>query len=288
MKVKIMDYKLKLVFLIILIISIALSIVQIESTKSIGGTGSHRFISGSNVDCIMCHSADADFDMNLSQIELLNTHKRAAANNNYTTYLQVGGISYDPVAGIISTNVDSDNSGSYDTWIWNGAVWEYNNIEKLYDLDFDKNDIIEGSEMCRFCHNLELMGINTAASEVHTVGIRYCDDDRCHGNIANQYNSYLLFTDAGNNVTNAGKILSDSNVHGTFYNVASNIDSNNSIFFKSYGQVPGNAAHGNVNNISGSPYTCLGCHSYMDVIGSNASNAPFNHSDTNPPKGRYN
>jgi hypothetical protein len=95
-------------------------------------------VSGKDVDCIVCHRYDAFDDMNTSQKLVLEAHKRAAGNKNYTTYLEVGGISYDP-AGLIYSKVDSDNNGTSDTWIWNGSMWVYNNTARLYDLDLDNS-----------------------------------------------------------------------------------------------------------------------------------------------------
>lgn len=195
----------KLILYLILISSIIALISQTPVMQAVG-RGQHTFISGRNVDCVECHRFDAYMDMNSSQTLALEAHKRAAGNKNYTTYLQVGGISYDP-AGFIYTNVDSDNSGTNDIWVWNGSVWVYNNTFRLYDLDLDQNGVIDGAEICKLCHNLELMGVSTAVSEVHTVGTRYCDDDRCHGNRAKQYNSYLLFQGGSKNMTAAGAIF---------------------------------------------------------------------------------
>ncbi len=276
----------KLILYLMLISSIIAVFSQTPMIKAVG-RGQHTFISGRNVDCVECHRFDAYMDMNSSQTLVLEAHKRAAGNKNYTTYLQVGGTSYDP-AGIIYTNVDSDSNGANDIWIWNSSVWFYNNTARLYDLDLNKDGSIEGAEICKLCHSLELMGVSNAASEVHTVGTRYCDDDRCHGNRANQYNSYLLFQNGRINVATAGAIISGKNVHGTFYNDLSDRDSNHSVFFRSYGQLPGNAAPGDGINVSLSPFTCLGCHSYINITGSIEPGAKFDHSNTSQQKGRYN
>ncbi len=275
----------KLILYLILISSIIAMLSQTPLMQAVG-RGQHAFISGRNVDCVECHRIDAFMDMNSSQTLVLDAHKRAAGNKNYTTYLQVGGINYDP-AGFIYTNVDSDNSGMNDTWVWNGSVWVYNNTFRLYDLDLDQNGVIEGAEICKLCHNLELMGVNATVSEVHTVGIRYCDDDRCHGNRAKQYNSYLLFTEGRNDLTGTGRIISNNSVHGSFYNIAAGTDSNNPYFFHSYGVAPGNAVSGNIMNVSMSSYICLGCHSYMNVSGNITSGNQFNHSNPNPSRSRY-
>lgn len=275
----------KLMIYLILISSIIALLSQTPVMQAVG-RGQHTFISGRNVDCVDCHRFDANMDLNSSQMLVLDAHKKAAGNKNYSTYLQVGGISYDP-AGFIYSNVDSDNNGTNDTWVWNGSLWIYNDTAKLYDLDLNENGDIEGAEICKLCHSLELMGVPGSVSEVHSVGTRYCDDDRCHGNKLNQYNNYLLFVDGRYDVTASGLIISTDKVHGNFYNDAASKDSQNSIFFHSYGQIPGNAAPGNDLNISGSPYVCTGCHSYLTVSGSIPSSPIYDHLNISAPKGRY-
>ncbi len=272
----------KIALYLILISSIAAVLSQTPMIQAVG-RGQHTFENGRNVDCMKCHQYDAYQDMNSSQASVLDAHKRAAKNLNYTTYLEVGGISYDP-AGFINTNVDSDNNGANDTWAWNGSMWTYNNTFKLYDLDLNRNGTIEGGEICKLCHNLELMGLSNV-SAAHTIGTRYCDDDRCHGNKNHVYNDYRLFAD-GSSLIAAGRIMSNNSVHGFLYNEAASRDANISMLH-SYGSAPGNVAPGKIDNISTSPYICLGCHSYMSVTGSITPSPRFNHSYTNASRGRY-
>ncbi len=274
----------KLILYLILISSIIAVLSQTPMIKAVG-RGQHTFVSGRNVDCMECHRFDAYDDMNSSQKLVLDAHKRAAGNKNYTSYLEVGGISYD-LSGFIYTNVDSDNSGTNDTWVWNGSYWIYNNTEKLYALDLNNSGTIEESEICKLCHNLELMGLDLLGGQIHSIGTRYCDDDRCHGNKKNIYDDFRLFEDGSYNLTAAGMIIGNNNIHGYFYNDGASKDSNKSILH-SYGMIPGNAAPGNSNNVSDSPFTCLACHSYINVTGSVSSVMQFNHSNPDQPKGRY-
>ncbi len=278
-----MDAK-KLAIYIILISSIAAVLSQTPQIQAVG-RGQHTFESGAMVDCVKCHQYDAYQDMNSSQVLVLDAHKRAAGNKNYTTYLQVGGISYDP-DGIIYTNVDSDGNGTNDTWTWNGLMWVYNNTATLYDLDADQNGVIEGAEICRLCHSLELMGLGGVSSAGHTIGTRYCDDDRCHGNKNHTYNDYRLFAGGSRNLTASGSIIGNNSVHRAFYNEGAGRDANNSMLHP-YGILPGNVAPNNVNNISASPYTCLGCHSFINVTGYVPPSPRFNHTYPNQTKGRY-
>lgn len=273
----------KLVLYIMLISAIMALLSQTPMMQAVG-TGQHTFVSGRMVNCIKCHQYDAFNDMKTSQPQVIQAHTRAAGNKNYTTYLEVGGIKYDP-AGIIYTNVDSDGNGN-DTWMWNGSFWIYNNTAKLNDLDLDNSGDIKESEMCKFCHSLDLMGLSGNASTVHTIGTRYCDDDRCHGNRNHAYNDYILFAGGTSRLTSSGMLVSNNSVHGSFYDEAAGKDANRSMLHP-YGIIPGNIAPGNVNNISLSPYACLGCHSFINVTGSIAPSPIFNHSTLNPPKGRY-
>lgn len=277
-----MDGK-KLALYLILIISVIAIFSQTPMMQAVG-TGQHKFISGKMVDCVKCHQHDAFNDMNTSQAIVLGAHKRAAANKNYTTYLEVGGIKYDP-SGIIYTNVDIDGNGN-DIWTWNGSFWIYNNTAKLYDLDMDSSGGIEGAEICKFCHSLDLMGLSGINNPGHTTGTRYCDDDRCHGNRNHSYNDYLLFSSGTANLTSVGMIVSNNSVHGTFYNEAAGIDASQPTLH-SYNMTPGNIAPGNIFNISSSPYTCLGCHSFINVSGSIVHSSLYSHNDSNPSRGRY-
>lgn len=275
----------KLAIYIIIILSIIAVLLQTPMIQAVG-RGQHTFVSGRNVDCVECHRYDAFNDMNTSQALVLDSHKNAAGNKNYTTYLEVGGISYYSAGGIIYTNIDSDGNGTNDVWNWNGSSWVYNDTAKLYDLDLDSSGTIEGAELCKFCHSLELMGLSGGKGPVHTVGTRYCDDDRCHGNRNNTYNDYRLFAQGRKNLTAAGSIISNNSVHGRLYMAGSSNDTNKTMLH-SYGMVPGNVAPGNVYNISGSPYTCLSCHSYINVTGTIPQGPLFNHSVTDFPKQRY-
>ncbi len=264
--------------LTIFIMLVALIIIALTQSPQLiaASMGQHTFESGSMVDCVKCHKFDAYNDMNSSQDIVLEAHKRAAGNRNYTTYLEVGGISYDSVNGVINTNVDSDNSGTNDTWIWDGSSWVHNNTAKLFDLDLDHNGI-DGSEICKLCHNLELMGIHTVVTRVHTVGTRYCDDDRCHGNKNNQYNDYRLFSGGNKNMTIAGYIISRDQIHGNVYTRGASGDANKSTLHP-YGMIPGNVAPGNMNNISQSPYVCISCHTQVNISMSVSVPPFFNHS----------
>src|SRR5659263_629607 len=98
-----MDAKNKL--LIIMLFTSPLGLLYETPLMQAVGGGQHRFINGNNVDCLSCH-------------------------RNYTTYLEIGGTSYDP-AGIIYTNIDSDFNGANDVWSWSGYMWIYENQAKL-------------------------------------------------------------------------------------------------------------------------------------------------------------
>ncbi|MCX9082487.1 MAG: hypothetical protein OIN83_09850, partial [Candidatus Methanoperedens sp.] len=176
-----MDAKQKLI-LIMLVTSMFGYLFQTPVMMAVG-TGMHTFINGKNVDCISCHG----YGSAISHEAGFSGHQRAAENKNYTTYLEVGGISYDP-AGLIYTNQDTDSDGSTDIWMWDGSMWVYNQSARLYDLDFNSDGTISGSETCKLCHNRELMG--TDPDVLHTFGPRYCNEARCHGNSNEDYRFY--------------------------------------------------------------------------------------------------
>ncbi|PWB52912.1 MAG: hypothetical protein C3F06_06895, partial [Candidatus Methanoperedenaceae archaeon] len=178
-----MDAKKKLI-LIMLVTSILSFFFQTPIMQAVGG-GMHTFVNGRNVDCISCHGYGSANSHQAGS----DAHQRAAENKNYTTYLEVGGTSYDP-AGIIYTNIDSDSSGSNDVWIWNGNAWVYDNTAKLYNLDFNGDGTIGGAETCNLCHNRELMTVSAQSGPEHTFGPRYCNDARCHGNSNEDFRFY--------------------------------------------------------------------------------------------------
>src|SRR3989304_7306554 len=201
-----MDAKQKLL-LIILSTSFLALLFETPLMQAVG-VGQHLFINGRNVDCLSCHRND----VNIPHQTGLDAHQRSAENKNYSTYLEVGGISYDPI-GIIYTNIDSDSSGTDDMWVWNGSMWVYNNTAKLYDLDFNTDGTISGSETCKLCHNNELMKISSEDRPEHTFGPRYCDDDRCHGNSNNDYR----FNKTGYNNIPSASISNPGITTGNFY-----------------------------------------------------------------------
>jgi hypothetical protein len=229
--------------------------------------GQHAFYSGMGVSCDKCHS-----DV-LTQIEasgyVYQRHRAAAGNPNYTTYLSIGGTNYSN--GVIK---------SYDgkTWIWNGNAWTNGTQTRLVNLD-KNNDGINGDEICMLCHNATLTGSFTHSGIVVTV----CDDDRCHGNRINAFNSPELLGSTSN-ITAAGYNLSKTNIHQPFYLGASNQSS-------SYAADTAFGPPGNANGSSGftsrGHWTCEGCHTDT-VADINIIQAPmYNHSDPNAAKNRY-
>lgn len=232
-------------------------------------SGQHAFYSGAGVLCDTCHS-----DV-LSQIQnsgyVYEKHKAAAGNTNYTTYLALGGKTYNGSA-------ITDYNGT--VWIWDGTAWQNGLQTRLVMLDTDSTPGINGDEICMLCHNATLTGSTT-----HTgVIVRVCDDDRCHGNRNNFYNSPQLFNKNKPNITAAGYYLSRGNVHDAFYLAAGNQSSRYTASF-AFGQ-PGNTNESS-SFISRGYWTCEGCHTGT-VINADIVQAPVNnHSDPNAAKKRY-
>src|SRR5659263_234775 len=201
-----MDAKNKLL-IIMLFTSLLGLLYETPLMQAVGG-GQHRFINGNNVDCLSCHRnyPDAAHQAGLAG------HQMAAENRNYTTYLEIGGTSYDP-AGIIYTNIDSDFNGANDVWSWSGYMWIYENQAKLYDLDFNSDGVVSGSETCKLCHNKELMRTSIEERPEHTFGQRSCNDARCHGNSNEDYR----FFKTGYNTIPPASISDPAIITGNFY-----------------------------------------------------------------------
>ena len=240
----------------------AFSLYSIPNTVALF-SGQHSFYSGMGVSCDKCH-ADV-----LSQIQtsgyVYEKHKLAASNYNYTTYLSLGG-----------TNYSNDKIYTNDKiWTWTGSAWMNGTETRLVNLDTDGSAGITGDEICMFCHNATLSG-----SFTHTgIVVKVCDDDRCHGNRNNIYNSPALIGSTSN-ITAAGYNLSQANAHQPFYLDAGNQSSGYATGL-SFGQLPGNA-NDSSGFISRGYWTCEGCHT-QTVINVTIIQAPvYNHSVSNP------
>lgn len=220
-------------------------------------SGQHTFVNGTSVDCAKCHS-DVHTEMLASNSTVLTAHQSAALNTNYTTYLAVGGIDYDPVLGNITTNMDGDSSGSNDTWTWNSPsqMWVRDNDSYSFRmvLDVDGNNAVENEELCRLCHQ------TTPITESgHAATRRFCDDDRCHGNDQYTYNDPQLFASNVTGKVSVGDTLSLADIHDVFYLSGSAQATN-----RTGGQIPafGYTPGGIVDsNVSKSYMACVGCHS---------------------------
>lgn len=242
-------------------------------------SGQHTFYGKNSVSCSKCH-LDVHSEILSSQQSAYNAHKNAAANTNYTTYLAIAGIDYDPATGTITTSYDSDGVGGNDTYTWNATEqkWSYNNTLRLENLDKNSNSIIDGDEICYLCHSASLYGLSTHSN----VTVRSCDDDRCHGNRNHTYNDPDLFTD-GSAVRVGGYFNSNTNVHHNFYYPASN-QTTRYTAGSGFGQIPGNSVSG---KISRGFYACEGCHTKTSIEVDITYPEVYDHSDENEPQGRY-
>lgn len=233
--------------------------------------GQHSFYSGAGVSCDTCHS-DVMSQI-ISESYVYNKHKAAANNTNYTTYLALGGKTYNGSA-------ITDYNGT--VWTWNGTAWRNGSQTKLVRLDTDSTPGINGDEICMLCHNATLTGSTT-----HTgVIVRVCDDDRCHGNRKNFNNSPQLFNKNTSNITAAGYYLGRADIHRFFYLEAGNQSSRYTASL-AFGQ-PGNT-NGSSSFISRGYWTCEGCHTGTVVNVAIVQAPVYNHSVSTPsaPK-RYN
>ncbi|MDO9097444.1 MAG: hypothetical protein Q7U60_04930 [Candidatus Methanoperedens sp.] len=248
----------------------AFSLYSIPNTVALFA-GQHSFYSGAGVSCDTCHS-----DV-LSQIQnsgyVYEKHKLAAGNTNYTTYLALGGKAYN---GSAITDYNDK------IWNWNSSARAWQNQSNPGELKNVSLDTSKNSGICMLCHNATLTGSTT-----HTgVIVRVCDDDRCHGNRNNSYNSPAI-VGSTSNITAAGYNLSQASVHQSFYLEASNQSSGYATGL-SFGQFPGNM-NGSSGFISRGYWTCEGCHTAVAVNVTIIQAPAFNHSVGAPsaPK-RYN
>ena len=124
----------------IILIYVALLALAVSAMPNVATlfANQHSFYSSANINCVTCHS-----DVN-SQLELSNyvnlKHKEAALNYTYTTYLAIGGISYNKNSRNIT--VMGNN-----VWTLNGSVWMNSSNVSQYrneSLDSNGNGAIDG------------------------------------------------------------------------------------------------------------------------------------------------
>ena len=260
----------KIVLLYIALIALGVSAMPNVATLF---SNQHTFYKAANMNCITCH---ADVKEQLDAGGYVETkHMEAALNYNYTTYLAIGGKSYNRNTRNITTVGDHN-------WFWNGTVWINESYPSQYrneSLDKNGNGAIDGDELCMLCHNNDLLGADAHAS---TTVVSACDDDRCHGNGNFTYNDPgLLNISAG--VSAAGYNISTGNIHSEYYLTSSNQSSNyQAMALFGY-------THGNVNNsyVSRGYYVCLGCHSNVSTSVTMILPETYDHGNIDEPKGRY-
>lgn len=251
---------------------LALAVSAIPNVATIFAS-QHTFYGATGISCTTCHS-----DIK-SQLELSNfvneKHKEAALDHNYTTYLAIGGISYDKGSRNITVYGGR-------IWTWNGTVWINSSAPSQYrniSLDTNGNGAIDSEEVCMLCHSRSLLGVDTHAG---TVLVSACDDDRCHGNPNLNFNDPSLLGISGN-VSAAGYNISRDNIHSSYYLSESN---QSSIYTARpiFGYT-----HGNVNSssISRGYYTCLGCHSDVSTNVTLVLAPTYEHDNIDMERGRY-
>ena len=292
----------------LLIALAALTLLVIPWTLSMFA-GQHSFheVNDVKTGCRKCHE---DIWQDLDDSSTIDKHKRAANNTNYTTYMYVGGISYNTTAyesfdgnlgnySVIYTidfkdNTVGNNSTYHDgdiAYFWNVSVWEkteWNNttfmfdptgVFKLISIDIDETPGITTDEVCNICHNISLFGLSGTHSK---MTVRVCDDDRCHGNRNHSYNDPDLFVDSPILLTNVGSNLSSS-IHAAFYLKASN-ESSPYVAGSPFNHTAGNEFD---SYISQGYWTCMGCHSEAQVDITFIEAEPYDHSNFSAEKERY-
>jgi hypothetical protein len=232
----------------------------------------HSFYKSSNIQCVSCH-IDVKGQVESGDYVLLK-HSEAALNYAYTTYLAIGGISYNDVTRNIIVY------GNH-TWYWNGSVWINQSNPSQYKnetLDENKNGAIDSGEVCMLCHGI----VTGMTAHAGSMAVAACDDDRCHGNRNYIYDDPGL-TGISSNVSAAGYNISSNNIHSSFYLTTSNQSTQYpDLYLFGY-------THGNVynNSVSRGYYTCLGCHSDLSTNIDLILAPTYDHSNSNEPRGRY-
>ena len=272
----------KTIYFVLIAMSLfAVVITAVPQTLSIY-SGSHDFVNGTNVDCVKCHS-NIHTEMLASNASVLNAHQSAALNVNYTTYLAVGGVDYDPSAGNITTNMDGDSIGGNDIWEWNSSTqkWDRDSDSKSYQmvLDADGNNVVENEELCRLCHQT-----TPITDSGHAATRRFCDDDRCHGNTNYNYTDTALFSnDVADKVT-VGKTLTYADIHDIFYlNASTQATSRIAGEIPVFGYTPGGIID---SSISKSYMACVGCHSEANAT-LQTTEMHYLHGDASASRQRY-
>ena len=294
-----------------LIIALAALIVLIIPWTLSMFAGQHSFheVNDVKTGCSKCHQ---DICQDLNSSHTIEAHKRAANNTNYTTYMYVGGISYNKTAYesfggsldynpvIYTIDFEGDTIGNnltYDdgdiAYFWeNSSVgWEntaWNNTTftfdpagefKLISIDIDGTPGISTDEVCNICHNITLFGLSGTHSK---MTVRVCDDDRCHGNRNHSYNDPDLFDNSSILLTGVGSNLSSS-IHASFYLNASN-ESSPYLAGSPFGHTAGNEYN---TYISKGYWTCMGCHSGAQTEITFIEAQPYDHSNFSAEKERY-
>lgn len=287
----------------------ALALLIIPYTLSMFA-GQHSFhdVNDVKTGCSKCHE---DIWQDLDGSPTIDAHKRAANNTNYTTYMYVGGISYNPTAyesldssldyypviytmdfegdtiGTNSTYDDGDISYFWNISSWKKATWNASGStfgstsdSILISIDIDGTVGISTDEVCNICHNATLFGL----SGTHTkMTVRVCDDDRCHGNWNHSYNDPDIFTSStAVKVTNVGLNLSSS-IHASFYQNASNISSPH-VAGSPFGHTAGNEYN---SYLSKGYWTCEGCHSEAQTEITFIEAEPYEHTNFSAERQRY-
>lgn len=229
--------------------------------------GQHNYFD--QAKCERCHESEYD-EIWLSS-PARDAHRAAANNTNYTTYLAIGGKDYNRFNGTILTVEDK-------IWNWTDNSWINGTTSMLVSLDKNNNSEIDGSEICHLCHNASLTGKLGA----HGITMRTCDDDWCHGNRNYVLNDPELFNTSQNTTVNVGMVLNESdNLHRDFYLSQSN-ESTGYASSEPFNHTMGNTAG---NYTSKGYWTCMGCHSKIQIEITIETDKPFNHTDT--PRRRY-
>ena len=210
----------------------------------------------SNLDCVSCHEyVVQEFDYSNSSSLTFEKHASAANNTNYTTFIKYG-YHYNGSEGRIYTANNSSvwdkgagaDPAGYIYWEPSSGLWIDNRTGTLDPVSvvLERNDItgIQAGELCVFCHSADIFNATTHTN-VTVIG---CTDIKCHGNSSGAGFGQNFYPSGA-----AGFNLTNNTVHSRWFQALGNISG------------PYNYNVHDGSPVSADYFTCVGCHTSVNV-----------------------
>ncbi|VVB85348.1 Uncharacterised protein [uncultured archaeon] len=227
------------------------------------------------LNCLTCHDYIArELNFTTSSRSVLNSHLQAANNTNYTTFIKYG-YHYNASEGRIYTTPDPSkwDSGSlaesttYIYYVSGSWIGNRSGVIQYATVNLERNGLpgIQMEESCIFCHSADIHSASTHTG-VTVVG---CTDIKCHGN-----SSGIGYGKEFYPTVMTGYNLSNNNVHSNWFKSMGNRTSPYDY-----------TIHG--SNVTADYFTCMGCHTYVQVNANITWPSPYMHDNFSAPKVRY-